>query len=56
MQSWCGDYWGSVRNVKQQTMVDSAGEGVVSHGFGRGPGSGGSAGVDSVVDVCSGYI
>ena len=37
-------------------MVGSAGEGIGSHGFSCGPDSGSSASVDSVVDVCSGYM
>ena len=42
MQNWCGDYryWGSVSDIEQQAMVESAGEGVGTHGFGRDPGGG----------------
>ena len=37
-------------------MVGRAGEGIGSHGFSCGSHSGSSTSVDSVVDVCSGYI
>ena len=37
-------------------MVGSAGEGIGTHGFDCGSDSGSSTSVDSVVDVCSGYI
>ena len=56
MQYWCGDYWGSVSGIEQKAMVGSAGEGIGSHGFSCGSNSGSSTSVDSVVDVCSGYI
>ena len=34
LQGWCGDYWGSVCGIEQQTMVGSTGKGVGSRGFG----------------------
>ena len=49
LQDWCGDYWGSVGGIEQQTMVGSTGKGVGSHDFGCDPSGGGSAGVDSYV-------
>ena len=54
LQGWCGDYSGSAGGIEQQTMVGSTGKGVGSHGFGCYPSGGGSASVDSVVDVRSG--
>ena len=40
LQDWCGDHWGSVGGIEQQTMVGSTGKGAGSHGFGCGPGGG----------------
>ena len=55
MQGRCGDYCGSMGGIEQQTMVGSTGQGVGSHGFSCDPCSGGSAGMDGVVDVCGVY-
>ena len=56
LQDWCGDHWGSVGGIEQQTMVGSTGKGVGAHGFCCGPSGSGSAGMDGVVDVCGGDI
>ena len=53
MQSWCGGYRGRISSVRRYAVVDGAGEGVVPHCLGSGPGG---ASVYCVVGVCGSDI